>query len=155
MKRIDIPGREPLELSHLVLDYNGTLALDGLPLEGVRERIDTLSRDLTVHIITADTYGSVRKALSGWPVSISIIDKEGQDRAKESFILSLEGSAAALGNGYNDRLMLQEARPGIAVVGGEGAGTAAIFTADVLANSIQDALDLLIHIDRLRATLRN
>ncbi len=155
MKRIDIPGRNTLELEHLVLDYNGTLALDGLPLEGARERIDTLSRDLSIHVLTADTFNSVRQALEGWPATIQIIGSEGQDRAKESFILSLEGAVAALGNGYNDRLMLQKAELGIAVVGSEGASTHSAATADLLTRTIHEALDLLIHSDRLRATLRN
>jgi hypothetical protein len=31
MINIDIPGRGPLELQHLVLDLNGTLSLDGPP----------------------------------------------------------------------------------------------------------------------------
>ena len=29
MLNIEIPGREPLALCHLVLDYNGTIAVDG------------------------------------------------------------------------------------------------------------------------------
>ena len=29
MIRFDIPGREPLTIDFLVLDYNGTIAVDG------------------------------------------------------------------------------------------------------------------------------
>ena len=29
MIRIDVPGREIIEIEHVVLDYNGTIALDG------------------------------------------------------------------------------------------------------------------------------
>lgn len=35
---IEIPGRELLTLSHLVLDYNGTIAEDGEIIEGIRPR---------------------------------------------------------------------------------------------------------------------
>ena len=36
MLNIKIPGREELTLSHLVLDYNGTIAEDGNIIEGIR-----------------------------------------------------------------------------------------------------------------------
>ena len=29
MIKIEIPGRETIEIEHVVLDYNGTIALDG------------------------------------------------------------------------------------------------------------------------------
>jgi len=37
MIEFSIPGREEMKLSYLLLDYNGTLALDGDLLPGVRE----------------------------------------------------------------------------------------------------------------------
>lgn len=33
---IEIPGREPLKINHVVLDYNGTAAVDGMLLKGSR-----------------------------------------------------------------------------------------------------------------------
>ena len=35
MIEIDIPGYKTLHLEHLVLDYNGTLAVDGVLIDGV------------------------------------------------------------------------------------------------------------------------
>jgi len=64
MLEINIPGHETLNLSHLILDYNGTVAFDGHFLQGVKERLADLSKSLDVHVLTADTFGSVRKALS-------------------------------------------------------------------------------------------
>jgi soluble P-type ATPase len=64
-------------------------------------------------------------------------------------------AAVCVGNGRNDRLMLQEAGLGIAVVQGEGAAVQTALTADVLAPDILTALDLLIHPLRLVATLRS
>jgi soluble P-type ATPase len=46
MIKIKIPGYKTLQLSHLVLDHNGTLAVDGILLSGVKERLKTLSADL-------------------------------------------------------------------------------------------------------------
>ena len=45
MLTVNIPGRGALSLSHLILDYNGTIALDGLVLEGVRPRLEALARE--------------------------------------------------------------------------------------------------------------
>jgi len=58
MISLEIPGFGPLELRHLVCDYNGTLALDGQLLSGVAERVSALAAQLDVHVITADTFGT-------------------------------------------------------------------------------------------------
>jgi soluble P-type ATPase len=60
----------------------------------------------------------------------------------------------AIGNGRNDTLMLQQAALGIAVMQTGGAATTALLAGDVVTPGIVDALDLLIHPDRLKATLR-
>ena len=60
-----IPGLGTLRLQHLVLDFNGTLALDGRLLPGVRPRLRRLARRLELHVVTADTFGSVRRVLTG------------------------------------------------------------------------------------------
>ena len=38
MLEINVPGHGILDLSHLILDYNGTIACDGHLLQGVKER---------------------------------------------------------------------------------------------------------------------
>ena len=43
MIRVEIPGREPLDIAYLVMDYNGTVAVDGLLPGDVAERIGRLS----------------------------------------------------------------------------------------------------------------
>jgi len=59
MLKIDIPGRGVLELKYLLLDYNGTLALDGYLLNSVPDLIHQLAEFLEIHILTADTFGLV------------------------------------------------------------------------------------------------
>ena len=44
MIKIEIPGRETIEIEHVVLDYNGTIALDGQLIAGAAERIRELSK---------------------------------------------------------------------------------------------------------------
>ena len=57
MIELNIPGRGNLRLSHLVLDVNGTLAKDGRLLEKVPRPLAALRDRLTIHLLTADTYG--------------------------------------------------------------------------------------------------
>ena len=61
----------------------------------------------------------------------------------------------SIGNGRNDRLMLEAAALGIAVVQEEGAAVQAVTAAVVVAPNILAALDLLLHPLRLVATLRS
>ena len=150
-----IPGFGDLSLAHLVLDYNGTLARDGALVPGVAERIVALSKLLTMHVITADTFGTVARALSGLPVSVTVLGPGPEDAAKLAFVRSLGAAAAAcVGNGRNDRLMLKEAALGLAVIGPEGACLDAVLAADAVFTDIRAALDVFSKPGRLAATLR-
>jgi soluble P-type ATPase len=156
MIRIDIPGFRSLKLHHLVLDYNGTLALDGDIIDGVPQRLSALSTDLTLHVVTAETFGKARDQLEGIAAELLILPADGQDKRKLEYVSTLGASACVcIGNGRNDRLMLREAALGIAVIGSEGCAIEAHASADVACASIADALDLLLHPHRLIATLRS
>jgi soluble P-type ATPase len=155
MLDINIPGAQPLRLSHLILDYNGTLACDGTILKEVAERLEILAEHLEIHIVTADTFGSVRTQVAHLPVQLAVIPPEKQAQAKAAYIEnSGPANSAAIGNGRNDALMLKRAALGIAVMQTEGAAMEALLAADVVTSGIVDALDLLLHPDRLKATLR-
>jgi soluble P-type ATPase len=156
MIRIDIPGGEILELDHLVLDFNGTLALDGNILPGVKERLSELSRDLTVHIVTADTFGNVARLFAGTSLDIVILGPGEQDKAKQQVVRNLgPRTCVAMGNGKNDVLMLREAALGIGLIQEEGAFPGILTASDVICTNIRDGLNLLTHPLRLAATLRN
>jgi soluble P-type ATPase len=156
MLEIEIPGNKSLRLADLILDYNGTIAVDGKIMDGVKELLEVLSRSVVIHILTADTFGSVRNQLAGIACQLSIIPLEDQVQAKVEYLrqLGCEG-AVCIGNGRNDVLMLKEAALGIAVIQSEGGCAEAVLAADVLTTSVLDALDLLIHPLRLTATLRS
>ena len=156
MLEIDIPGYRVLRLAHLVLDYNGTLAHDGALIDGVKERLHTLSGTLQIHIVTGDTFGKARDELIGIPCELVVLPAEGQDRLKRQYIQQLGcETTACIGNGRNDRLMLEDAGLSIAVVQAEGAAVHTLLAATVLAPDILAALDLLIYPLRLVATLRS
>ncbi len=155
MLKIDIPGSIRLEIAHLVLDYNGTIARDGDLIDGVAGIIKSLDARLTVHVLTADTHGTVKEKLGDLPCILHVIAEGNQDHAKYDYIAGLgPKSVASVGNGANDRRMLKEAALGIAVIQAEGASFKAIREAAVVCTSIHDALNLLLKPARLQATLR-
>jgi soluble P-type ATPase len=150
-----VPGRDPITVEHLVLDFNGTLAVDGVLLPGVAERIRELAGHLAVHVITADTYGGARAQTAGLPVTLQVIGPGDQTAAKRALVEALgPDSVVAVGNGANDRLMLERAALSICVLEAEGAATAALLAADVVVRSPVEALDMLVRPGRLAATLR-
>ena len=156
MIAIQIPGFGPLKLEHLVLDYNGTLAVDGVLLLGVKEALNQLSDQLTVHVITADTFGIAAKGLSGVNCKLSVLGKDRQDQAKADFVDGLRSDrTVSIGNGRNDARMLSASRLGIAVVLKEGASVLSLKAADIVCTDIVHALELLMHPLRLTATLRS
>jgi len=156
MLTLAIPGFKDLHLTHLVLDYNGTLACDGTPLDGVKERVEALSAGLDIFILTADTFGTVQGRVGGWPCRVEVIPSGQEAEAKVRFINGLGASGtAAIGNGRNDRLMLKEAALGIAVLQTEGTAVEALLAADLIVPGILEALDLCLNTSRLKATLRS
>ncbi len=156
MLRIDIPGFKKLQLSHLVLDYNGTIACDGELLPGVKEGLIALADEIGIHVLTADTFGRAHSFLEGIPCEFSLIGKENQDIGKLEYIRGLgAGQTVCIGNGRNDHLMLKEAALGIAVILEEGAAGQTLVSANVVCASIVSALDLLRNPLRLTATLRS
>ena len=156
MIEIEIPGFKVLQLAHLVLDYNGTLAVNGEMIEGVKSRLNALAGSLDIHVVTADTFGKAAQALDGMDGRLVILPPGNQAAAKAAYVRQLGGQATvAIGNGHNDRLMLEQAVLGIAVLGEEGTATAAMMAADVVARDVLSALDLLRNPRRLVATLRS
>jgi len=155
MIEIEIPGFKSYHFEHLVLDVNGTIAKDGLLLEGVRESLSELRPRLEIHLVTADTHasqGMIDKALSLTSFRIPAHD---QAKAKLNYIERLDArKVAAIGNGANDAAMLERAALGILVLGPEGSAVEALLRADVIVPDIVSALELLRRPKRLIATLR-
>lgn len=156
MIEIDVPGGTLLQARILVLDYNGTLAIDGILLPGVRERLLSLAPDIEIIILTADTFGKAAANLRGIPCQLVILEGGDQQEQKAAFIQDLGlQDVIAIGNGLNDAKMLMNAALGIAVIQKEGASSLAISEADIVTTTIFDALDLLANPKRIVATLRD
>ena len=154
MLTIRIPGRDQFTISHLILDYNGTIALDGRVIPAIIPRLEQLSKDLGIYVITADTHGTATKNCEGLPLEVKVFPTTEVGKIKADEALKLTGGVACIGNGFNDIQMSDACDLSICVVGKEGCCGALLSHVDVVVTSIEDALDLLIKPDRLRATLR-
>ena len=106
---INVPQTGKYNIENIVFDYNGTIANNGIIIDGVLKKIVDLSKNFNVHIITADTFNTVRESFKGTNVNIHIIDKDYGSEQKEKFIDKLGfDKTIALGNGRNDELMLKK-----------------------------------------------
>ncbi|MBE6922204.1 MAG: ATPase P [Ruminococcaceae bacterium] len=154
MLKINIPGREEMTLSHLILDYNGTIAEDGAIIESIRPRLESLSKDLSIYVITADTHGTAAQRCAGLPLQVLTFPTTQVGEIKAQEARKLSGGVVTIGNGFNDIQMSDAADLSICVMGKEGCCGALLSHCDVVVTSIDDALDLLCKPNRLRATLR-
>lgn len=162
MLRISIPDAEDLALEHLICDVNGTLAEDGLLLEGIAGRLTQLAGALRIHLVTADTYHTLDRLMgelrmdaiaADRPAPYAVNVRSGAEKAAYARELGVPG-VVAIGNGANDVALFEAARLSIAVLGAEGTCPRAALAADMLCRSALDALDLLLYPQRLAATLR-
>jgi soluble P-type ATPase len=155
MLRVEIPGRGACTVEYLILDMNGTISTDGRISARFKDKINLLAKRLKVYILTADTRGDAHERLGRIPAELVRIEGEEQARQKKEFVSRIGAEKTiAVGNGYNDHLMVQEAALGFAVIGREGAAKETIGNADVVVKEIEDALDLILKPLRHQATLR-
>ena len=155
MIRIEAPGQDVREIDSVVLDLNGTLTVDGRIHPKTKDKINLLAKRARVYVTTADTRGDSREVLK--KVRAEIVTLEGTDTGAEklAFVRKVgPNRAVAIGNGYNDRLMLKEASLGICILGQEGACSETLQHSDLVFPSIIDALDFLLRPLRQKATLR-
>ena len=152
---IDIPNYKKLEIAHIVFDYNGTIAKDGIVLPEIKALFAQLRETYSLYVITADTFGSVKEQVSKFGCETVILSSDDHTAEKAAFIQQLGADRCiALGNGNNDAKMLETAALGIAILGDEGCSKETMLNADILCKSVYEALELLIYPKRLIATLR-
>ncbi|PLX31212.1 MAG: hypothetical protein C0604_07840 [Clostridiales bacterium] len=153
--KFEIPEYGTYNIKNLVFDYNGTLAEDGIVKPEILRKLEELSAEFDIYVVTADTYGTVEKMFDGSSVEVGIISRENGSKDKESLVQALgAGETIAVGNGFNDRLMMKAAALGFCIAGPEGASAKAIMNSDVVLKSIECFFDLMDEPKRLIATLR-
>ena len=155
MIHFNIPGVGDYKLEHLVMDVNGTLAVDGQLIDGVPEKLAFLRSQLTVHLLTADTHG--RQAVIDQQLGLIAVriqpGAESLQKAEYVRRLGVE-SVVSIGQGANDADMLSAAQLGICVMSLEGVAKETLLASDLIAPTILSALELLEKPMRIAASLR-
>ena len=151
-----IPGREDIRIENIVLDYNGTIAVDGKILDGVKQLLSKLKNHANIYILTADTYGTVEEECSNIGGEVLRFPKENAGESKKDIVKKLGGEKTlCVGNGFNDIPMFKESILSIAVIEGEGACGKLLVHADIVTRSIIEALEIILNKNKMKATLRN
>lgn len=155
MIEMTIPGRRNIQINSLVLDVNGTIALDGTLLPGVVEKLRLIRDRVNILMVTSNTYLRQINIDLQLGIKAQIIEKENEINQKKEFIKKLNSeNVIAIGNGANDVGMFEEAAIGICVLSPEGTSVKALMTADIVVPDILTALELIENPLRLVATLR-
>ncbi len=156
MFKLKIPGFGDLRIRYIVLDLNGTIAVDGRIDEEFVYLARTVKQIYSIKyvILTAGTRTIPQNAINDLNAEIFVISGD-EAKAKKLKVIELGATeVCAVGNGANDELMLKVARLGICVVGEEGASPKALVSSDIVVKDIKDAMKLFLHPKRLLATLR-
>ncbi|WP_181507946.1 HAD family hydrolase [Methanococcus maripaludis] len=147
---IDIANYGKIISKTVVFDLNGTLAVDGLVSNEIKELLKELGKTYKLVVLTADTYGTLEKEFKGLPIAVDRIKNEIEKvNAAEKY-----SPYIGIGNGNNDCLMLEKSELGILIIGEEGASTNALLKSDIVINNIKNAINLLLNEKRIIATLR-
>lgn len=156
MIKISIPGKGTMTIENIVLDFNGTIAADGKLKEGIAKRVSRLhEQGISVFILTADTYGEAEEQCKDLPVQLEVFDKDNAALSKREIVGKIGSKATVtIGNGNNDVEMFEESILSVAVIGDEGCAAKAIYASDIVCNNINDAIDLVLYPNRIKATLR-
>jgi len=155
MIELTIPGRGPLRIQHLVTDVNGSLAVDGVLIDGLIKRIASLRDRMEIHMLTADTHG--RQAVIDEQLNLKATRIQPGNEAPQKAIFVRELGAetvVAIGQGANDAEMLKAAALGICIMSQEGVAVETLLAADLVVPDIFAALDLLDKPVRIVASLR-
>ncbi|MDI6690203.1 MAG: ATPase P [Actinomycetota bacterium] len=155
MIKLTIPGRKAIEVENLILDMNGTIAMDGMVSKEIVERVKKLAKSLKIYVLTAGTQGRIDEIKEILQVEVHQINRRREAEQKAEFLRKVDPERTiTIGNGTNDSLMLKQAALGIGIIGEEGISREALLSADVIVKDPKDALDLLLKPKRLQATLR-
>jgi len=146
-------GDREYELTQIIFDLNGTLAVNGKLVKGVQKRIEKLKElGFTMYLLTGDQRGSAAEQAKSLGIQV-IITPTGKE--KEAFAKTLKRqSLVAIGNARIDIGTFNHASLLIATVQSEGVHAQILNHVDIVVPSINDALDILINQDIFCATMR-
>jgi soluble P-type ATPase len=154
MITIQRPGQDNFEIDFILIDFEGTLALDRRVHPKAKDKINLLSKRTKIYILTKEEKECVEEALKKVKSELIYLSEENSSRQKLDWLHQLGATrTVAIGNGIDDIPMIEEAGLGICVLSKEGTSSETMKKADVVFMNILDALDFLLKPIRQKATL--
>ena len=154
MITIQRPGQDNFEIDFILIDFEGTLALDRRVHPKAKDKINLLSKRTKIYILTKEEKECVEEALKKVKSELIYLSEENSSRQKLDWLHQLGATrTVAIGNGIDDISMIEEAGLGICVLSKEGTSSETMKKADVVFMNILDALDFLLKPIRQKATL--
>ncbi len=154
MISIQRPGMESLDIYFVLIDFEGTLAMDGRVHPKAKDKVNLLSKRATITILTKSNREKVVETLRKMKAEILYVT-EGDSSQQKLNVLQRLGphQTAVIGNGLDDVRIMEQAGLGMCVIGKEGASAEAMAKADLVVTHVLDALDFLLKPLRQRAIL--
>jgi len=154
MISIERPGQGNLEIDFILIDFEGTLALDHRVHPKAKDKINLLSKRTKIYILAKGEKEQVIEVLRKVKAEIIHFAVGDVSAGKLNLLRQLGANrTVAIGNGQDDVLMIEEAALGICVISREGTAAETILKADAVVSNILDALDFLLKPLRQKATL--
>lgn len=151
--KYQVPEVGEIEITTIVLDLNGTLAVKGQIVEGAKEKIAKLKKmGFRIILFTGDQRGNAAELCADLGIEFF---KAGNSEEKEKLFLELDTEkTAAIGNARIDIGKFKHAKVAIATLQSEGIHTGIIEHVDVIVPNINDALEFFIDPNIFSATMR-
>src|SRR5512136_2415161 len=154
MISIQRPGMESLDIHFVLIDFEGTLAMDGRVHPKAKDKVNLLSKRATITILTKSNREKVEETLKKMKVEILYVTEEDSSQQKLNVLQRLgPHQTAVIGNGLDDVRIMEQAGLGLCVIGKEGSSAEAMVKADLVVTNVLDALDFLLKPMRQRVTL--
>ena len=150
--KLVIPGVRTFNIKNIFIDYNGTIATDGVLHKGLLKQLDLLALEFNVFILTGDTFGTVKNTFEHTSIEV-IIAHTAYDKLMEVKKRHPEDSVA-IGNGSIDHKMFDAAGISFCVIGREGASYKAIAHADIVVTDFEHVLEMIKQPKKIIATLK-
>jgi soluble P-type ATPase len=151
--KYQVTGVGEIEINTIVLDLNGTLAVNGIIPAGVEEKLNKL-KELGFEIIlfTGNQRGDAQVQCD----RLGIDFKQAKtSEEKEALFLEYDvETTAAIGNARIDLGKFKHAKVSVATLQAEGIHTGILSEVDVIVPTINDALQFFIDADVFGATMR-
>jgi soluble P-type ATPase len=148
------PGQPPLEIDFILINFDGTLAVDRRVHPKTKDKLNLLARQTKILVLTTQENGWCEEVLRKVKAEIIHLREGGSGQEKLTLLNRLGAPrTVAIGNGWHDIPMIEQAGLGICVIGREGTSGELIRKADLVFTSTLDALDFLLKPLRQKATL--